>query len=349
MKKVLIIQQKMIGDVLTATVICEALKKKGYEVHYLINSHTLPVVENNPFVDHIVLFTPKIEKNKHALLSFIKQLRKTHFDIVIDAYGKLSSLLITSFSGANITIGYKKKHTSFLYSHPITRLKKPNHQCSLAIENRLRLVKPLGFDFEPLSPRIFLSETEKQSAKEKLTRGGIDFSKPLFMISLLGSNKKKTYPLPYMAKLLDYIIEQIPESQLLFNYIPNQLPEAKEIYNDCLPATQQAVFFDLYGKNLREFLAFTSLSDALIGNEGGAVNMAKALEIPTFIIFNPGLNKENWFGNTESYIHQAVHLKDFINYSISEAKKDPLSYYLKFKPTFVFPKLQAFLAAYHAV
>ncbi|NBC57221.1 MAG: lipopolysaccharide heptosyltransferase family protein, partial [Bacteroidetes bacterium] len=50
--KILVIQQKMIGDVLTSSVICENLKRNfpNAEVHYLINRFTLPVVENNPYI-----------------------------------------------------------------------------------------------------------------------------------------------------------------------------------------------------------------------------------------------------------------------------------------------------------
>ena len=57
--KVLVIQQKMIGDVLTSSILFEAIKIEhpSAELHYLINSHTVPVVENNPFVDKLVLLS----------------------------------------------------------------------------------------------------------------------------------------------------------------------------------------------------------------------------------------------------------------------------------------------------
>ena len=56
--KVLVIQIKMIGDVLASTVICEAIKKEhpDWEVHYLIQKSTFPVVENNPFIDKVIFF-----------------------------------------------------------------------------------------------------------------------------------------------------------------------------------------------------------------------------------------------------------------------------------------------------
>ncbi|MFT4697267.1 MAG: heptosyltransferase-2 [Flavobacteriaceae bacterium] len=346
--KILIIQQKMIGDVLTSSILFEVLKKQreDCELHYLINSHTDPVVENHLFIDHFIYFTPEIENSYLKFASFLKQVRNNKYDVVIDVYGKLSSNLITLFSGAEIKIGYHKKHTSFIYNKGIKRIKKPEKNTSLAIENRMRLLQPLHIDFENIAPKIYLQESEIAEAKKMLESFQITQSNPLYMISLLGSNPKKTYPAKYMAQLLETIVLEKPNVQLLFNYIPKQLKEAKEIYNLCSKETQDHIYFDLFGKSIRAFLGLTCLCHALIGNEGGAVNMAKALNIPTFIIFNPALNKLNWFGDEESNNNVAVHLADYIEYheeSYNEAKQNPESYYLKFKHTFIVPKLTAFL------
>src|SRR5690606_31849878 len=126
-----------------------------------------------------------------------------------------------------------------------------------------------------------------------LTGAGISEADPLLMVSILGSSSAKTYPSRYMAEVLDHVVEK-SGAQLLFNYIPRQLEQASEIFDKCTPKTQKNIFFDVYGRDLREFMALTSQCDALIGNEGGAVNMAKALDIPTFSIFSPQIRKENW-------------------------------------------------------
>ena len=91
--KILVIQQKMIGDVLTSSILFEALRKRYPEAQldYLINSHTFPVVQNNPNIDNFVLFTKEIENSKTKLLKFSKSIRHMQYDIVIDAYSKLSS------------------------------------------------------------------------------------------------------------------------------------------------------------------------------------------------------------------------------------------------------------------
>ncbi len=347
--KILVIQQKMIGDVLTTSILFEALKEKykTAELHYLINTHTFPVIANNPFIDKIIYFTPKNEKNKWSLIPFIRQIKKNNYDVVIDVYGKLGSNLITLFSGATVKIGYFKKYSSFIFTHPIKRLKQPKKNASLAIENRMRLLSPLDIPFKNKSPKIYLQQHEIENTKKVLNFHAIEMDHPLFMISVLGSNPKKTYPANYMAQLLDQVVLEKPTAQLLFNYIPKQLSEAKEIFDLCSEVTQKQIFFSLFGKSIREFIALTYHCNALIGNEGGAVNMAKAIQIPTFIIFNPSLNKANWFGDSETIDNDAVHLSDFIKYEVEDyekAKQNSDAYYLKFKPTLISPKLAQFLS-----
>ncbi|MFT5079310.1 MAG: heptosyltransferase-2, partial [Patiriisocius sp.] len=57
--KVLIIQQKMIGDVLTSTILFEVLKERfpKSELHFLVNTSTVPVILHNPLIDRVIEFT----------------------------------------------------------------------------------------------------------------------------------------------------------------------------------------------------------------------------------------------------------------------------------------------------
>jgi len=338
----------MIGDVLTSSILFEAIKTKypSSELHYLINSHTVPVIQHNPFIDKLQIISPEIESSKIKFYKFLKSIQKENYDVVIDVYGKLGSALISLFSKAPIKAAYYKKTTDFIYSHPIKRLKIPNHNSSLAIENRMKLLESIDVQFDNYHPKIFLTPSEIESAKKYLESEFINLSKPLYMISVLGSSEIKTYPTAYMAMFIDAIVNAKPDAQLLFNYIPKQIDKAKEIYDLCLTDTKKHIHFNVFGKSLREFLAITHHCDALLGNEGGANNMAKALGIPTFTLFSPYLNKKNWFGENEIPKHVAVHISDYMPFSemdIMAAKKNPKDYYMKFKPDYLLPELKEFL------
>ncbi|WP_353778311.1 glycosyltransferase family 9 protein [Winogradskyella sp. 3972H.M.0a.05] len=351
--KVLIIQQKMIGDVLTSSILFEAIKSKynNAELHYVINSHTYPVVENNPFIDQFLFVSPDIEKSKSKFYSFLKHIKKEKYDVVIDVYSKTSSNLMTFFSKAKKRISKHKSYTAFLYTNTFREAKQPKTNAGLAVENRLQLLEPLGLSNDTIiKPKIYLTDSEKNNAKAFLTTNGINLSKPLYMISVLGSGASKTYPFEYMASVLKTTVDTKPDSQILFNYIPKQAEDARAIYELCDKHVQDHIFFDVFGKNLRDFLAITSHCDALIGNEGGAVNMAKALNIPTFTIFSPWIIKEAWNMFDDGSNHISVHLNDFKpeHYNsvshLKELKKNSEALYKEFNPELFEDKLSAFLS-----
>lgn len=349
--KILIIQQKMIGDVLTSSILFEILRKEypKAELHYLINSHTYPVAQNNPNIDKFIFLTPEIEKNKIHFFKFLFKLRKEHYDTVVDVYSKLSSNLITVFSGAKTKISKYKWYTSFIYNKNYKEKIHPKTNAGLAIENRLQLLDEVvkSNNIKPIQPKVYLDASEIKSAKELLQGCKIDLSKPLYMISVLGSNITKTYPLAYMAKIIDAIVSTT-KGNILFNYIPSQIEDVNTLYNLCDKKTRSYIHLDIYGKTLREFIAITKHCTALIGNEGGAVNMAKAINVPTYAIYSPWIKKEAWSMFEDGKNNVSIHLKDvrpelYKDINSKEAKAKWTDLYNEFSPEFIIDDIIKFI------
>lgn len=309
--KILIIQQKRIGDVLTTSILANILKKDNPEaqIDYMCYPHCKAVLKGNPFINNIVVLEQATRKNYLSLFKFILHIRKIKYDVVIDAYSKLETNLITGLSGAKYKISYHKGYSNIFYTHNIKRLNvHAESNRGLAIDNRLQLLQPiLKKSITDYKPKIFLSENEILDAQKFLKNHQIHPKKPLFMFSILGSEWYKTYPPESMAKLITFTVNET-DASILFNYIPNQKDEALEIYNLCDDATQRHIYFEAYTTSLRDFLGILSQCDALIGNEGGSVNMAKALNIPTFSLFSPCIDKEWQIFEDEKNI--SIHLKD---------------------------------------
>ena len=143
--KVLLIQQKMIGDVLLSSLICKNLKiwNPTIKIDFVANNHTLGVLENNPYIDNIIVFKDTYKNDKLGLIKFIKSFRNKRYDYVIDAYGKLESILLTIFTPAKIKIGYSKFYTDCIYNMPIKRIKSSNQKLQLSILHRLQLLEPI--------------------------------------------------------------------------------------------------------------------------------------------------------------------------------------------------------------
>lgn len=349
--KILVVQQKMIGDVLTSTILCEQIKKNlpNAQVHYLINGNTGAVVVNNPYIDKVVFFKPEYRESKLALFRFLKTIRKEKYGLVIDVYSKLESMLITLFSGAPTRISYYKWYSSPIYTHTHKLLRSGDTRLGLAIENRLALLKPI-FPIGELRiapPKIYLDRAEVDAGRAFLLQKGIDFSRPILMINVLGSGPNKTYPPAYMAAFLDRIAQHSP-ADILFNYIPSQVEEVRKIYATCAPITREMIKLDVFAPSLRSFLGLLVHCNALLGNEGGAVNMAKALGLPTFSIFSPWVTKLAWEIFPENKANKAVHISDFFpdriqDRSVKRLKEDSEQLYSLFAPSLFFDRLDRFL------
>jgi heptosyltransferase-2 len=348
--KILVIQQKMIGDVLVSSILCDNLRKAypKAQIDYMVYESTIAVLQGNTNFDNLILFKEKHQKSKWEYFKLLKSIRAEKYDIVIDAYSKLESWLVVLFSGAKQKISYWKKGREFLYTDTVKRKKISNTNLGLIIEQRLALLNPLYLDFElETFPRIYVTQEENNFATSLFETHGIDQSKKTIMVSIIGSSPDKTYPLVYMSKLVDFIAAK-GDVNILFNYFPKQIEEAKTIYNGCQESTKQKIYFSVLGKSIREFIAIMNHCDMIIGNDGGAINMAKALEKPSFIIFSPWIDKKGWATFEDGINNVSLHLKEFKpnlfeGKTAKTIKKETVSFYTEFTPELIYPALNTFL------
>ena len=349
MKRILVIQQKRIGDVLTSTIISNNLKKHypQAKIDYMCYANCVAILENNPNINEVIVLEEKVRKNYLSLAKFILSIRKKKYDAVIDVYSKLETNLITFFSGAKYRISYDKGYSNFFYTHNVKRIENGTQsEIGLALLNRLLLLKPLRKEeFIEDKPKIYLTEAEKQEGLALLESYDIKKDKPILMFGILGSEWYKTYPFEKMAQIIDFTVSKT-NATILFNYIPSQKADAQKIYNLCQKETQQNIVFDLYAKELRGFLGLLSHCNALIGNEGGAVNMAKGLNVPTFSIFSPSVDKETW-QIFEDEKNISIHLKDikpeiYEQFTEKEIKAETFKYFDEYPFELLLEKLDDF-------
>ncbi|MGB7785179.1 MAG: glycosyltransferase family 9 protein [Salinimicrobium sp.] len=340
----------MIGDVLTSSILFEALRKKfpEAELHYLIQPHTVPVVQDNPHIDECIIYDPGLNLNPFKFAKFLNKVKKQGYTNVIDVYSKISTGMISFYSGAECRLSYEKRYTRHFYTRTFHPIKAPGSFAGWAIENRMQFLQEFQEDFPAyLRPKIHLEKHEKKKAAQRLRKGGINLNQPLIMCGILGSSRKKSYPSAYMALLLDAIVKHLKEPQILLNYLPGQEQAALKIVSLCSPSTQSRIFPELYNRKLEDYIACCANCHSFIGNEGGAVHIAKAMEIPTFSIFSPQIEKENWSIYEDAKQNVSVHISDFKpeikQLSKKEIRKKSAAFYELLQPNLIFAKLDIFL------
>lgn len=348
MEKILVIQNKRIGDVLISSVIANNIKKifPDSEVTYFVYDYTTGVLENNPNIDRIISVKEKELKKIGNLLKTISKIRKEKYDIIFDPYSKFQSRVICLFSNAKYRIGLKRAHKELkinFYTHPISLLEKRSKTCGKAIEDRINMISSVfnlkNPDYEP---KIFLT-------KEEHNYNRIDsLQKPVIMLGVFGSTPQKSMPHEYMVEIIDYITENY-KGTILFNYAPYQKEEALKLYEMC--KNKEQINPDIYEDSIRGFITLMNKCDLLVSNEGGSVHITKALNKPTFTIYSPYVNKEHWSSFEDSDLHDSIHLLEekpalFDSFTLEERRKieaDPNALYKELTPEMILSKLKPFL------
>lgn len=329
----------MLGDVLTSTIIADQLKitYPNSHIDYLVVKHAVALVKEHPSIDGIVAVNQSDFNTLDGIISLSRKLKNSSYDLLIDVYGKNNSALLSYLTKIPKRIGYKKWFSSVAYT--IALKNSPDrsiYKQGISLGSRLLLTQPMVDNVQwKLLPKIYLTTAEKDQGKKWLEKSNLDLDRKITMIAVLGSSMEKTLPFEKMAQLLDYHVEQ-SGSQILFNYIPSQTGEAYQIFSLCKTKTQKFIFIEAFAPSIREFLSVLSNCDAMVGNEGGAINMAKALAIPTYTIFSPWITKEVWNAGEDGKKHISVHLKDFNpelyrKGSNQDRKKIAVSLYEQFK------------------
>lgn len=118
MKKILIIQTAFIGDVILATPLIEKLKRffPESEIDFLLRKGNEGLLRDHPKVNRVLIWE-KDKSKYNSLAKLGKQVRKAHYDLLINLQRFASSGLLTTSSGASMKIGFSKNPFAFAYTH----------------------------------------------------------------------------------------------------------------------------------------------------------------------------------------------------------------------------------------
>jgi len=352
--KVLVVQIKHIGDAVATSMLFSRLKTLGenVETHYMVTASAKQAVLHNRDIDSFfVVDTGRLHSVRYVF-DILKRVKAQKYDVVLDLYGKTIGNLLALSSKAEVRVGLKKRRSAWIYTHNINPKDFPRSSESMALRDRKLFLHALKLDSEDLKPTIELSAQEKLEATQLLSRAGLKPKNKLFMVSILGSAEDKSYPSEYMGRLLTSVVDTLPDVTLLVNYFPSQRSSVENILSFASKKARERVRLDLYADDLRGFLGLLSQCCGLFGNEGGAVNMAKALDVPTFAIYSPQVKLHAWSGEAErSQSHPAAHLSmyraDLL--TVPLRKKDitrQRELYAKFEPELLADDLLFFVKKY---
>ena len=142
----LIIRLGSLGDVIHGIPAAAALRRhfpRG-RIDWLVDPRYVPLLDLVDGLDRSIAFDPRGLTRSGGAWSVVSDLRRTHYDAVLDFQGLLKSAVLARLAGAGRTIGFARAHlreplAALLYSTTVDPGPAPH-----VIDKTLGLLAPLG-------------------------------------------------------------------------------------------------------------------------------------------------------------------------------------------------------------
>ena len=283
-KKILIVDLHLIGDIVLLTPVLKELKNiyPNSSVTLLSGEWAKNILLNNPDLvdDYDIYNAPwvvkKGKKNSYkGLYNVIKLIRSKEFDIAIDARGDFRNILILKLSKIGRLISFPFSGGGWLLTDKIIDSRLLEH----IIHHHYRIVQYLGSNihFSDFKPELWLSTEEKKNTHIKKKYIAVHFgaSSP---IRLLNFEKSK--------EVVNSLLSLCDNDLILF-----YSPEIKVLIDSIvkLPEVVDSNRVKVFRGSLREFIVAVSSASLYVGMDSAGSHIATALNVPTITIFGPAI------------------------------------------------------------
>jgi heptosyltransferase-1 len=288
---ILIILFGAIGDVVRALPLAERIKQSKPEaiIHWAIEPKSHDIILNHRAVDQVLLF----ERNLgfRGYISFVKKLRMTKYDIVLDLQRHFKSGVTSFLSGGNRRIGFHRdnsKEFNWLFNTETIALQEKNfpkidHYQLFGDALGLAPMKQLDFGLAPSPADSALAEQELNSAAQ--LSGYILPPKNKRIALLIGTSWETKYWFPsHYAKLISLLNEKTDLLPILFGGKGDQ-DFCSEIIN-LLPGS--ARYLNFVGKiDLQQLRAQLTIVKCAVSSDSGPMHLAAAINTPVISLWGP--------------------------------------------------------------
>ena len=286
-RRVLVIRNDNIGDVICTTPALTALRRRFPTAHLaiLVASYGREAVAGNPDLDEVLAYT----KHKHRpdasrlaawgeMARLVARMRAGRYDVAVAMRAHFTGSLgwLTFLSGAPCRVGYApppRHPLRFTITHPVGLPVEPAHE----VERCLRLLEPLGVRAEHpalLLPRDAMAEAV---ARERLRRRGASSGAPLVAFHV-SSRRANRWPSDRFAALADWAAGR--GAAVVLVEPPGEADAVRAVAERMAHAPMVEPT-----RSLGELAALLAQCRLCVCCDGGAMHVAAAVGTPTVAIF----------------------------------------------------------------
>ncbi|HTK88213.1 MAG TPA: lipopolysaccharide heptosyltransferase II [Nitrospiraceae bacterium] len=302
--RILIRGTNWIGDAVMSEPALSAIRQAfpKADITLLVKPAIAELFQQHPAVDHLLIYE---HRGRHARLSgkwaLGSELRRGRFDVAILLQNAFEAALLSFLAGIPRRYGYGTDGRAFLLSDAIT----VPHRTAVAHQTQyyLDLLRPLGITPFPSAPRLFVSDSEDERMRQRLTEAGIQTTE-----RLIGINPGSTYGsakrwLPErFAHAADRVVEQFGGRVAIVG------AAGEEALGRAIAEKMLSKPVVLSGRtSMRELMSIIKRCRLFITNDTGPMHIAAAFDVPVVAIFGPtDFRTTSPFGETHQIVRQPV-------------------------------------------
>jgi predicted lipopolysaccharide heptosyltransferase III len=278
-ERILVIKLRYVGDVLLATPVLSRLRESFPKAHLamLVNPGTDDVVRDHPALDEVLVLE---RGNLARQWRFVRDLRRRHFDLVIDLTDADRSAVLSWLSRAPVRLGYNSegRWRGVLYTQVVAADRFAMH----TVRYHLKVTEAMGLTGQQPAPFLAVAPESRREADRLLREAGVDGARPFVCLHPGARWWFKAWPAERFAALADLIQTETATQALFLGGNQERSLESR------IADGMKTPFRSLIGKTgLRALAAVLERAALMISNDNGPMHMAAALRVPVIGLFGP--------------------------------------------------------------
>ena len=287
--RTLVIKPSSMGDIVQALPVLTALKEAHPEAHvsWLVARPFAGILEGHPRLDELLVF----DRRRFArigrslpitgeFLTFLKDLRRHEFTLVLDLQGLFRSGLFALATGALNRVGFgaARELAPLFYTDRVSMPRKDMH----AVDRYLAVAEFLGLAPPKATGHLPVSAAARASARRRLTEAGLAPGEPFVVVCAHARWETKLWPPERFARVLDQVRAVAGARAVLVG------GAAAVPVGQAISAAMVERPIDLADRTtLKELIAVIAEARAMVTNDSGPMHVAAAAGTPVVAIFGP--------------------------------------------------------------
>lgn len=279
-ESILVLRLYFVGDVLLATPVLEALKRRfpAARLTVLVKQRAVEVLEGNPHVDEVMVYDAV--KHYHSprwVLRLARELRQRHFSLAVDLTGDHRSSWLLFASDPGFRVGLNHAGLGFLLDRRIDYRSKGH-----VVDHLLTSVEPLGARSSDATPRIYLSESERAEAETLLAGAGFAPGTEVLALSPGANWRFRRWRPERFGELAARAAERTGVRSVVLGSADDAGLAGAVV------AASSGAAVSLAGRtNLRGLAAVAGRARVFVGNDSGPMHVAASVGTPVVGLFGP--------------------------------------------------------------